>query len=379
MVTQVTFDSAVLTEAVGKAVSVAPSKGSAFDKAHGIVIEVMPDDGQVTIRATDLEYYYTEWIQAKSIEGEEVMWRLSSNAFGGMIAKLKPGRDVTLKQDGQALEITSGKGLRARLALGDTDSYPSWDIFDEDDLVDVSGIGQAVKNVMWAAHDSNDPKLSSVHFTGDMVCATDRYKVSTFPFKLACAPEGGITLPLSVVKYISNLKGDVRFGWNGHSALIMPDDNTQIKAVALAEEYPTPFFERLNKVEHTHKVQINADELIHMIDLTSVINENDRVKKRLTLWLGRSQIAAMTKGELDQMRDIMDVPGQATHSHRVEIRINPNYLSDALNAGDGLVTMHYCADLEYTNPQSGSAMKKVLKFERPGGHMAWATPITGAG
>lgn len=378
MGTQVTFDSAVLTEAVGKAVSVAPSKGNAFDKAHGIVIEVMPEDGQVTIRATDLDYFYTEWVEAKSIVGEEVMWRLSANAFGGMVSKLKPGREVTLKEVDKTLEVTS-KSLRARFTLADTESYPNWDIFDEDDLVDVSNIGQAFKNVMWAAADGSDGTLSSVHLTGEIACATDRYKVATYPLKLACAPEGGITLPLSVAKFISSMKGDVRFGWDGHSALIMPDDNTQIKAVAFGSDYPAAFFDRIAQVEHTHKVQVNADELIHMVDLTSVINENDRVKRRLTLWLGRQQIAAMTKGDIDQMRDIMDVPGQATHNNRVEIKVNPNYLSDALSNGEGLVLMHYSADLEYTNPSAGSTMSKVLKFERPGGHMAWVAPITGAG
>ncbi|MEU4066691.1 hypothetical protein AB0F25_30635 [Streptomyces wedmorensis] len=376
MGTSVTFDSAVLTEAVSKAVSVAPSKGNAFDKAHGIVIEVMPSEGQVTVRATDLDYFYTEWIDPKEIEGEDVMWRLSANAFGGMVAKLKPGRDVILTQNDQTLEVRSNN-LRAMFSLGDTESYPSWDVFEEADLVDVSGIGQAFKNVMWAAADGSDGTLSSVHLTGEIACATDRYKVATFPLKLACAPEGGITLPLSVAKFISGMKGDVKFGWDGHSVLIMPDDNTQIKAIAFGSEYPSAFFERLAKVEHTHQVQVNADELIHMIDLTSVINENDRVKRRITLWIGRSQIAAMTKGDIDQMRDIMPVPGQATHDHRVEIRINPNYLSDALSNGEGLVMIKYSAGIRYTDQSSGTTMSKVLRFERPGEHVAWVAPITG--
>ncbi len=376
MGTQVTFDSAVLSEAIGKAVAVSPSKGSAFDKAHGIVIEVMPGEGQVTVRATDLDYFYTEWIDPKDISGEDAMWRLSSTVFGGMVAKLKPGRDVTLRQQDQTLEVTSNN-LRAMFALGDNESYPDWQVFEEDGLVDVLGIGQAFKNVMWAAADSSDTLLGSVHLTGEIACATDRYKVATFPLKLDCVPEGGITLPLSVAKFISSMKGDVRFGWDGNSALIMPDDNTQIKAVAFGSDYPAAFFERISKVEHTDRIQINADELTNMIDLTSVVNENDRVKRRVTLWIGREQIAAITQGDIDRMRDIMSVPGQAKHNNRVEIKINPNYLSDALSNGEGLVTMHYSSDIEYTNPASGTTMSKVLKFERPGNHFAWVAPITG--
>ncbi|MFD8340591.1 DNA polymerase III subunit beta, partial [Streptomyces solisilvae] len=326
---------------MSRAVGIAPSKGAAFDKAHGIVIEVMPSDKQVSIRATDLDTYITTWIPAVECEGEDVQWRLSANAFGGMVSKLKNGRQVTLKPEktkegGVELIVTSGM-MRAGFQLLDMASYPEWDIFDSDDLTDVSGLAAALNNVSWAAAGPSEAQLNSVHFTGEHVVATDRYKFARYPLKVA---EGGITLPLSAIKFLSTLKGDVKFGFDGFNALVMPDDDTQIKVIALGTEYPVAVLDKLAEVEYTDKVQVNADEFADMIDLTSAINTNDRVSKKLTFWIGRQQIAAMVASETDRARDIMSVPGQATHDHRVEIRINPKYLSDALTNGEGLCTIH---------------------------------------
>lgn len=375
MSTRVTFDSAVFRDAIKKAVDVAPkASGAAFDKAHGIVIEVMPGDKQVTVRSTDLETFYTNWMECTSIEGEETMWRLSANFFGGLIKKIKPGREVILTQDGEQLFVTSGATLKASFSLADTESYPNWDIFDEDNLVDVQGMGTALKTVTWAAADSSDSELASVHLTGEYAEATNRYKACRFPLKVPGLPEDGITLPMSVVDVLVNIKGDVRFGFDGHSALIMPDDDTQIKAVCFDTKYPP--LNILFGVEHRDRLQFNADDFIHMIDLTSVISEGDRMS-RLTFWLGRGQIAAMTSNETDRLRDIMEVPGQATHNNRVEIRCDPKYLIGALSNGEGLTTMHYSSDLQYVNSGSGSGRSKILRFEKKNGYIALVAPVTG--
>lgn len=375
MSTKVVFDSAVFRDAIKKAVDVAPkASGAAFDKAHGVIIEVMPEDKQVTVRSTDLETFYTNWMECTSIEGEEAMWRLSANFFGGLIKKIKPDREVVLTQDGDQLYVTSGATLRASFSLADTDSYPHWDIFEEDNLVDVSGIGNALKMVTWAAADSSDSALASVHMTGEYVEATNRYKACRFPLKVPGLPEEGITLPMSVVDVLVNIKGDVRFGFDGNSALIMPDDDTQIKAVCFDTQYPN--LNILFDIEHTDRLQFNSDDFIHMIDLTSVIAEGDRLS-RLTFWLGREQIAAMTTNETDRLRDIMEVPGQATHSNRVEIRCDPKYLIGALSNGEGLTTMLYSSEIQYVNSSSGNSRSKLLRFEKKNGYVALVAPVTG--
>lgn len=380
MTSSVTFETTTFIEAVGKAVSIAPTKGSAFDKAHGIVIEVMPEDNQVTIRSTDMDTFFTTWVPAVRCEGETTRWRLSANAFGGMIAKLKSGREVTLrpektKEGGVELIVTSGM-MRAGFTLGDMDSYPEWDIFEEDDLVDVSGLAAATGNVSWATAGPSEVQLNAVHFTGEHVIATDRYKFARYPLKVPGVKEGGITLPLSAVKFLQTLKGDVKFGFDGFNALIMPDDDTQIKVVALGVEYPSGVLDRLAKVEYSDRVQINADEFVDMVDLASAINTNDRVSKKLTFWIGRQQIAAMVTSETDRVRDIMSVPGQAEHE-RVEISINPKYLSEALGNADGLCTIHYSSTTRYGREGGGTPLSKTLKFEKPGGYTAWVMPITG--
>lgn len=376
--TKVVFETATLIEAVRRAASLAPTKGAAFDKAAGIIMEVLAGEGEVLFRATDDVTQMTHWVKPSSIDAKalETVWRLPSGPFAGVVAKLRPTGQVLLEQDGSGLNLTSGR-TKARLQLMDSKSYPRWDVFDEENLVPVENIGTAIRAVQWAASDQVDGALDGVHLRGEFAVATNRYRVCRYPLKVDGLPEGGITLAPQSAKAIGEMKGEVRFGTDGHQAFFMPDDDTQIRATLYGEQYMNP--KMVYELEYTDQVKLQAPDFIRMIDLTDQITSGDRSTPSLRFYIGKEQIAVLAANdEVGQVRDILDVPGQALHKRRVEIKISPVELSKALNGGEGHnVTLNYNSELEYVGIGKQGRLQRVLRIDKDGGYQAWIVPITG--
>lgn len=374
---KVVFETATLIEAVRRAGSLAPTKGAAFDKAAGITLEVLPGEKEVLFRATDDITFMTHWVKPTSIEvSTDTVWRLPSGPFSGVASKLRPSGQTLLEQDGNGLNLTSGR-TKVRLQLMDPKTYPRWDVFDEDELVPIESIGTAIRSVQWAANDSVDGAIDGVHFDGEYAVATNRYRVCRYPMKIGGLPEGGITIAPQSAKSIAEMKGEVRFGTDGHQAFFMPDDDTQIRATMYGDQFPEP--KMVYSVEYTDKIHLQAPDFIRMIDLTDQIMAGDRSTPSLRFYIGKQQIAVIAANdEVGQVRDILDVPGQATHDHRVEIKVSPVELSKALNNGEGNnVTFNYNSGIEYVGTGKQGRIKRVLRVDKDGGYQAWVLPITG--
>lgn len=379
--TKVVFETATLIEAVRRASSLAPTKGAAFDKAAGIIVEVVHDQKEVSFRATDDVTFMTHWVKAASVEATDeadTVWRLPSGPFNGVVSKLRPSGQVLLEQDGTGLNLVSGR-TRARLQLMDPKTYPRWDVFDEDDLAPVDNIGTAIRAVQWAASDSaSDGALEGVHLDGQFAVATNRYRVCRYPVVINDLGDDGLTLAAQSAKAISEMKGEVRFGTDGHQAFFMPDDDTQIRATLYGDRFLRP--NMVYDVEHSNSIRLQAPDFVRMIDLTDQITAGDRSMPSLRFWIGKQQIAVIAANdEVGQVRDILDVPGQADHE-RTEIKINPVELSKALGGGEGTnVVLNYTAGLQYVSlgSRNPERIKRVLRIDKDGGYQAWVLPITG--
>ena len=81
--TKVVFENATIRDVIGKAARVAPTKGSAFEKSNGLLMEVDPDGPEVVLRATNLEIFYMEIADVVSIEGPARTWRLPATVISG--------------------------------------------------------------------------------------------------------------------------------------------------------------------------------------------------------------------------------------------------------------------------------------------------------
>lgn len=375
--TKVTFETAVFAEAVRRAASLAPTKGSAFDKAAGLIIEIIPEDGDAVFRATDEMTFMSRWVKPTKIEGEETAWRLPSATFAGVVEKLRATGTVTLEQKDRVLILESGR-TKAQFSLIDYGSYPKWDVFDEEDLTNVENIGVALRMVMWAAASNGEGAMEGVHLTGEYAVATNRYRVCRYPLKIEGIPDGGITLSAPSAKSIAETKGDVKFGTNGMQAHFMPDDDTQLKVILYADPFPQP--KRVYELEYPNQVTVAPSEFLRLVELTNVISMSDRSTPQLRFWIGKGQIAALANNdEIGMIRDIIDIPGQAQHN-RVEIKIGPKDLALALQNGEGQsVTLNYNASISYMNlgASDPARIQRVLRFDKGSGYNAWVIPITG--
>jgi len=242
MTISVTFETAGLASAVGKAARVAPSKGMAFDKAAGILIEGRPfaEPGrQITIKATNLEVDYLEWVQPLEIHSDEDFdWRLPSSIFAGFCAGMPigSGKTVTITREdhGGNIMLRSGKA-KASINVMKADSYKRWEPFDPDALHDVKDFPARVAQAAWAC-DKDAVPFSGIHLTGTHIFATDKYRLVRTPCDAAL--EAPVTVPMDTLGPILKSVEDVRLGANPNYVLIMPDEYTQMRAIIYDMGYP---------------------------------------------------------------------------------------------------------------------------------------------
>lgn len=373
-------------EAVRAAAKVAPTKaGAAFDQAAGLLIEIAPDTDDPTkaealVRSTDTTVFFSRWIPVSSIEGGETTWRLPSMQFSQVVEKLRSvaSGTVTLSEteSGSQLDLVSGR-TRARFTLMKSQDYPNWELKEDVDFQIISNLGTAVRSVMWAADAKSITWMGGVTVRSEYVMATNRYRVARYPVSIEGLDDDGVVLPMNVAKVVADIKGDVAFYSDGRNAWFMPDDDTQYRTVLFAEK-ASGLIGKIFDIQYTDGVTFESTDVISLVELTGVINDGERGVNRLRMWVGRNELAAMsTNEEIGQLRDIVDLPNQASHA-RVEIHVDAQNFALALTNGEGTkVTMHYASGLSYLNVPSAELRNRILKFTKDNGYVAWVVPWTG--
>jgi len=370
--TKVVFETATLADAIRKADRIAPTKGTAFDKAAGIVLTIDPSRSLVVVRATDLLIYSMEWVTSLSIEGEEaVEWRVPSKLFATVLAGLPIGseRTVTLEEVSNGrnkfVQLTSGR-TKAKFNLMVTDYYPVWDVFNPDDLFECDDMGGRIAMVEWAASKTADPPLSGVHFTGTHVKSTDQYKLASAPLVISSFLEP-FTVPAGILGQILKQTGEVQMGLSKDGLLlIMPEPTVQIMSTVYAVPYPnTARIEDLR--ERPNTVKVHKASILEIMQRANAFSGNERFPI-LRLFLGKEEIAVMmdTK-EVGVLADVMEVPGYCDHP-RIETRFGPQNIIGAIeHVPNDVLTIGY----DKENPKS------PLYIDGGSGYEAWVMPRKG--
>lgn len=361
---KLTFETATIAEAVKSAERVAPSRGAAFDKAAGIVIDVDSTSPTVVVRSTNTDIFHMAWVDYIKLEGDgETIWRLPSRLFTDLMSKLPigSGKEVTLEQKGKQLHVEQGR-TKARFNLIDPDHYPTWAAFDPDGLVPAPDLGGRLCMVDWAAAKSEAP-YSGVHFDGARVIATDRYRLATVPMSVP-GLDKPVTVPAGILGSILKQTGEVQIGIRGEQLLIMPDEYTQLRCIVYAAEYPNVGRVMDNNRSHPERVEFDKDDLLTLIDRSLTFQGSDRTPT-LRVFIGQEELAVMMgHQELGMIGDVLEIPGQCTHN-RVELKFTPKNLQDVLvNAPNKKVTMGY-------NPD---APGRMIYIDGGSGYEAWAMP-----
>lgn len=363
--TKVTFETATLADAIRKAVQVAPSKGQAFDKASGIVIEVNPDDPiPVVIRATNLDVFYMEWVDSVSVEGDKTVWRLPAKVFGGVMAGLPiQSKQLTLEEiffnDNKMLQLKQDKKV-AKFNLMQADYYPEWAAFDPDNLTIVPDIGGRLGMVDWATDKGSSDLgvLTGVHLDGERAIATDKFRFASVELPIASLSEP-VTVPASILTQIIKRTGEVRMAVVDGQLHVMPDETTQIRAVTFGDDYP--LVDRIMRRDQPNSVEFKKSAILETMKLAMNFAQADR-NPLITLFVGKEQIAVFLAGsDVGNLGDIIEVPGQAQHP-RIELRFTPKNIIEALdNAPSEQVRLCY-------DPQTP---RRPVRVDGGSGFEAW--------
>lgn len=350
------FENATIQDAIGKAVKIAPTRGSAFDQANGLLVTV--EGGRVNLRATDTLVFYHEIVDAIEVEGEGE-WRIPSTLFGAWMAKIKIGSGLrlTLEQDGSFLKGRT-QNNRVQFRLSDPVYYPSWEPFAAADMDSISAMGERIGMVEWAANTDPTPPLNSIYLDGTRVMATNRIVLAVAPC-LAPQLESPIMVPKSAFAPISAQLSETAVAVEGGHMLLMPDATTQIKVVTYAGQYPP--VERIMRRDHPEHFTASRNELIEIIERAMVFGGDSRTPI-IQLWLGQEQVAVYMKDE-DQntIGDILDVPGHCQHE-RCVLEFTP---SNILNA------LRHCPNDQVTFGYDPTKPRTILHVDGGSGYECW--------
>jgi DNA polymerase III sliding clamp (beta) subunit (PCNA family) len=365
--TKVVFETATIADAIKKADRIAPTKGTAFDKAAGIVLTLDPASKIVVVRATDLSVYSMEWVHALAMEGEPAEWRLPSKLFAGVLGGLPIGTGKNLeleeKNDGRNrfVQLTAGK-TRAKFNIMQVDYYPVWDVFSPDGLVEVEDFGGRISMVEWAAAKTDDPPLNGINFDGKEILSCDRYRLAVSKLEIPGFTEP-VTIPSGVLSQVLKQTGAVSLGVSGDGhLLVMPDDTTQIKTVMFGKEYPN--VAGIRRPIQTHHAKVKKAAILEIMQRASAFAGNDRFPI-LRLFLGREEIAViMNSTEVGTLADVMEVPGYCDHE-RFETKFTPKNIIEAIEA---VPNDDFVFGYDPTNSMS------IVHIDGGSGYEAWVMP-----
>lgn len=362
---KVQFENATIADSIAKAARVAPTRGEAFDKASGIVMELDPVNGTATLKATNLHVYYLEVVDAMEVQAEgegPFVWRFHAATLAAVAGKLPIGSGKTcwLTQEGGEVILKSGRTV-AKFRLNDPSYYPRWEPYDVDLLEMVPDLGSRIKQVEWAAMQDMESRFAGIRLDGEHIMATDQFRLAMVPCE-ATPIHRPVTIPAGVLKPIIANMRDVAVGIDGGSFLLMPDSSTQIRTVTIESEYPNikPIIDRTPPAS----VKFRKSELLEIIERATVFVVNDR-SPRLTFIIGKGEIAVMcADADTGLLGDAIEIPGQCDHA-RVNLFFTPKNLTEALVAAPS-------EEVEFFYDPASTG--KPVKIDGGSGYMAVVMP-----
>ena len=362
--TSITFETAAIADAIKKAGLVAPTRGEAFDKANGIVMDIFPDsDVQCVVRATNLAVYTAEGVNAIQASGNEVRWRLAANILKGVMESLPigAGKNVTFAQEGSEVKMQSGR-MKASMRLIDPSMYPNWDTFDPEGMSSIAGLGGKIALVEWACLESPQPPLCGVYLDGEWAIATDKFKMARVPCKVEL--KHPVTIPSGILSSVLRPLTDVSLAVRDTTLEILVAELHQVQTIVFGVEYPAAQIMKVMELEYPVEVEVAKQDLLSLINLALSMAGHER-NPTVKMIFGRGEIAAMLRNaEVGFLGDVLEVPGQIGHN-RVTLNFTPKILTDAISkAPSARVTLAY-------NPDR---LKMPFRVSDGSGYMAWIQP-----
>ena len=338
---RVTFDSATLADAVQKAARIAPSKGSAYDKAAGIFFEYKHPATVLIMKATNLDSTYTQKLTMldPKVEGD-FTWRIPSALLAGLMSNLPlgAGKQITFidKGDDSSIRIKQDT-MMVKLAMI-TGDYPVIRSFDSASMAEANDFAHKVEQVTWACA-RDDSMYSGVHIDGDSLIGCDKTVAAIVPCKVPIA--NPITVPLWALSSILRQATDVRLAATDTKLNIQLDAESQATTSIFSGKYPN--VKALLRDNYTGEIKIPRQPFLEALNRMLVVARSERLPTVKLSFNGSGLVKNITMDlevpDTGRIQDSVDAEGTFDD---FEIWFTPGYIIGAMEqAKDELVTVKY--------------------------------------
>jgi DNA polymerase III sliding clamp (beta) subunit (PCNA family) len=329
-VTFLLVETATFADAVQQAARVAPSKGAAFDKAAGILFEVVADGTALRIRSTDLESTFERTIPLVEGMFDAPVFRLPSQVLAGFLMQLELGdgfnTEITL-DDSSRVAIQSGT-THAKFRTIDPESFPRVEVDpDFDSFVAVPEFAKRVKQVAWCVARDTAP-LTGVYLNGKGMVACDRSRAAQVPCVIPL--DHPITAPLTALSGVLSATDEVRLGGVGDRLVIVPEPETIITSTIYTERYPDVDRLWASTAACTERVEFDPKEMLSVLSRILVLCRGERYPVMTLSFAKHAMVLDMEVEDLGQVTD--EVPCSTNFDEMFVMRFTPTNFVDALGA-----------------------------------------------
>lgn len=325
------FETATLADAVQRAARIAPTKGAAWDKAAGIVIEydVMDSTHHVAVQATDLETTFTRRVPVVDITdaANEVTWRLPSALLNGVLTGLPMGHGHTVTiSDTDEKGIVKIKADKAVSKLRTIDvPFPHIERFDVSSLAPVADFADRLAQVAWCVDTAITAPLCGVHIDGESLVACDRIRAVFVPCKVPV--EEPITASLAQLSDVLKNAEEVSLRAEDARLLVSPDRDTETTTTIYKAPYPN--VRGLMRTDFSDVVTIGRAALDTAINRMMVLVKGDRYPT-IKLGFSNGSIGIVAEDpEVGRMQDEIECVGGPANT--LVVSFTPQALMGAVN------------------------------------------------
>jgi DNA polymerase III sliding clamp (beta) subunit (PCNA family) len=275
MPTTMTYETAMLADAIQKAARVAPNKGAAFDKAAGLLFEVDPNTRETVIKASNLDVTYRQHLMAQAGKGDVAKWRIPSAMLAQIISTLPmiEGSTVDLIDRGDsAIRLSCGR-VKLRLATLDPEGFPLVEEPNTVGMLPANDMAAKVAQVAWSVEKRDGSPLSGVRVDGKRLIGCDTYSVAIVPCEVPL--EEAVTVPLFLLAPLLKQASDIQVRASDRKLHIMLDAETATTTALIEGNYPQ--VDRVMRENFSGRLSVHKMSFMDSLNRMLALGRADRV------------------------------------------------------------------------------------------------------
>jgi len=301
-----TCETSALADAARNAGTIAPTKGEAFDKAQGIVIQLEDDEDVIQIKTSDLSSTYLQRIKVDNLDrSRDTVWRLPSALLANFLIQLPlNGAEVKFSQDGHRVKIQSGR-IKASFDSLVMDGFPEFKPFDTADMSQVDNLARCMKQVAWAVGDTSP--LNGIHLDGTSVVGCSQERMAEVPCTVPV--DEAITVPLSALSAAIKNTSEVHMRASDDRLYLRTDEDTLMTSSILVDKYPNLDVLRAMAAKCDAHAEVSISAVSDAVSRMLVLCKTDRYPRIVIAMSPGAMSISMDVPDLGQVEETLDIIG----------------------------------------------------------------------